>query len=33
MHNGDVMPVFVQIYLPNHGETEVNTLRTGHLIV
>jgi len=23
MHNGDVMPVFVQIYLPNHGEIEV----------
>ena len=23
MHNGDVMPVFVQIYLPNHGEIDI----------
>lgn len=23
MHNGDIMSVFVQIYLPNHGQIEI----------
>jgi hypothetical protein len=23
MHNGDVVSVFVHIYLPNHGEMEI----------